>query len=41
VTVSDRRARIRPSVASGEIGTLYRIGWSLSTGSPAGRVAWQ
>ena len=24
--VSDRRARIRPSVTSGEIGTLYRIG---------------
>ena len=37
--VSDRRARIRPSVASGEIGSLYRIGRSLSTGSPAGRVA--
>ena len=24
--VSDRRARIRPSVTSGEIGTFYRIG---------------
>ena len=38
--VSDRRTRIRPSVASGEVGTLYQIGRSLSTGSPVGRVAY-
>jgi len=38
--VGERQARIRPSVTSEVVGALYRVGRSLSTGSPAGRVAY-